>query len=108
MTGFTEVKNDQGNPSAYGDWILNEVKDGRFARHKKCCQVIHPHRKESRNLKTEPTYRADPRYLEESTFMAIVWMLERLPNLKPRIKKYIDTFPTRMEQPATDSVERRK
>jgi len=43
--------------------------------------------------KKEPFYAARLEYLEESTFIVIVEMLERLPNLKARIKKYRETFP---------------
>ena len=41
----------------------------------------------------EPLYAASPDYLEECTFIVIVEMLERLPRLKIRIKKYLETFP---------------
>jgi len=43
--------------------------------------------------KREPFYIARPEYLDECTFIVIVWMLERLPRLKPRIKKYLEAFP---------------
>lgn len=36
----------------------------------------------------ETRYAARPEYLEECSFIVIVEMLERLPRLKPRIKKY--------------------
>jgi len=38
-------------------------------------------------------YAARPEYLEECTFIVIVWMLERLPRLKLRIRKYLEAFP---------------
>jgi len=41
----------------------------------------------------EPVYAANKRFLEEATFIVIVEMLERLPRLKPRIRKYLETFP---------------
>ena len=41
----------------------------------------------------EPFYAARPEYLEECTFIVIVEMLERLPRLKPRIRKYLEAFP---------------
>ena len=41
----------------------------------------------------EPFYAARPEYLEECTFIVIVEMLERLPRLKLRIRKYLETFP---------------
>lgn len=40
----------------------------------------------------EPLYAADPSYLEECTYLVIVEMLERLPRLKPRIKKYLEVI----------------
>ena len=42
---------------------------------------------------SEPAYRAEPKYLENCTYVVIVEMLERLPKLKPRIRKYLETFP---------------
>jgi len=41
----------------------------------------------------ESEYKAITDYLEECSYMVIVEMLERLPRLKPRIKKYLETFP---------------
>jgi len=46
-----------------------------------------------KDLSREPSYRASKKYLEDCTFIVIVEMLERLPRLKPRIKKYLETFP---------------
>ena len=43
--------------------------------------------------KKEPFYTAKPEYLEECTFIVIVWMLERLPRLKMRLRKYLEAFP---------------
>ncbi len=43
-------------------------------------------------MSREPIYKADKRYIEECTFLVIVEMLERLPSLKPRIKKYLERF----------------
>ena len=43
--------------------------------------------------KKEPFYIARPEYLEECTFIVIVWMLERLPRLKMRVRKYLEAFP---------------
>lgn len=57
-------------------------------------------------MKSEPKYKADLRYLEESTFMVMVEMLERLPSLKPRIKRYLETFPSISERATTSLVER--
>jgi len=43
--------------------------------------------------KEESSYIARPEYLEDCTFIVIVEMLERLPKLKMRIKKYLEAFP---------------
>ena len=43
-------------------------------------------------MSKERTYKASPQYLEECTFIVIIEMLERLPQLKPRVRKYIETF----------------
>ena len=48
--------------------------------------------REENDLK-EPFYAARPEYIEECCFIVIVEMLERLPRLKTRIKKYLETFP---------------
>lgn len=43
--------------------------------------------------KEESSYIAKPEYQEECTFIVAVEMLERLPKLKIRIKKYLEAFP---------------
>jgi len=43
--------------------------------------------------KKEPFYIARPEYLEESTFIVIVEMLERLPRVKMRLRRYLEAFP---------------
>jgi len=45
------------------------------------------------NEEKEHLYAARPEYLEECTFTIIVEMLERLPRLKIRVKKYLEAFP---------------
>ena len=44
-------------------------------------------RKEDR----EPLYAARPEYLEECSFMVIVFLLEKFPKLKARIRRYLET-----------------
>jgi len=48
---------------------------------------------EEEDEKKESLYAARPEYLEECTFIVIVEMLERLPRLKMRIRKYLEAFP---------------
>jgi len=45
------------------------------------------------NERKGPFFAARPEYLEECTFIVIVEMLERLPRLKTRVKKYLEAFP---------------
>ncbi len=51
-------------------------------------------------MSREHSYKADEKYLEDCTFIVIAEMLERLPRLKPRIKRYLETFPGK---PGNDS-----
>jgi len=48
-----------------------------------------------RSLGRQPkTYRAETKYPEDCTFIVILEMLERLPGLKPRVKQYLEAFPS--------------
>ena len=39
-------------------------------------------------------YKANSDYIEDCTYMVVVEMLERLPQLKLRIRKYLEAFPS--------------
>jgi len=41
----------------------------------------------------EPLYVARPEYLEECSFTVIVFLLEKFPKLKARIRKYLEASP---------------
>ena len=44
-------------------------------------------------MNEEVLYEANPRYLEEATYIIIIEMLERLPQLKDKIRRYLAEFP---------------
>ena len=40
----------------------------------------------------EPLHAARPEYLEERSFMVVVFLVEKFQKLKARIRKYLETF----------------